>query len=393
MGAVWAGKQIEGSKDDGLITAPDYKTLNDATLTTFFRLFPHYRKFYKQARSLIEFPDGKKVYCRSLDDPLAAEGLTVGWAWGDEAGKYKLLAWHSLRSRVSLVKGPVLLTTTPYNMGWLYHDFYKLWEDKSDLDYTVVNWRSVDNPHFPREVYDAEKNRLSEAEFNRRYGGLFSRMQGLVYNVMPWHIKEEAPARADITIGGIDWGWSNPAALCIIKIHDGAYYIVDEWYEVEKQTGEIIEAAIKLQNKWGVNRWYADSANPEKIAQANTNTGLNVTAYEKKKDSITAGVGYLQGCLMDNRLFVVRGLKNTLAEFESYQYPEKNEDGRVTKDEPMPFDNHLMDAMRYAVMGFQPAKRAKPPLKQGEHTGEALRRILGHGTKPAGSGSGIDEAT
>lgn len=391
VGAVWAGRKLETCPGDGLITAPDYKTLNDATLTTFFKVFPQYRRFYKQQRSLIELPNGKKVYCRSLDNPLAAEGLTVDWAWGDEAGKYKLLAWHSLRSRVSLTKGQILLTTTPYNMGWLHQDFYKLWESDLDPDFTVVNWRSVDNPFFPRDVYEAEKTRLSPQEFSRRYEGTFSRMTGLVYNVHPSHLVDGPPARADITLGGIDWGWSNPAALIVIKIYDGAYYVVDEWYEVEKQTGEIIDAAIALQNKWGINRWYADSANPEKVAQANTNTGLNVLPFIKSKDSITAGVGYIQECLTEHRLYVTRGLKNIMSEFETYQYPEKNENGRVVKDEPMPFDNHLMDAMRYAIMGYQPAKRAKTPIKEGQHTNESVRRMLS-GNTVRGGGSGVDDS-
>lgn len=376
VGSAWAGNKIATSKENGLITAPDYKTLRDATLDTFFKIFPNYRRFYKQQKSVIEFPD-KTVFLRSLDNPLSAEGLTVGWSWGDEAGKYKLLAWHSLRSRVSLTKGQILLTTTPYNMGWLYNDFYLPWQNNSDPDFKVVTWASVENPYFPRDVYDAEKKRLPAAEFRRRYEGVFARMQGLVYNLAPHHIADPFDMRADITIAGIDWGWSNPAAIVIMKIYRGAYYVVDEWYEVEKTTGQIVEQAIKMQNDWGVNRWYADSANPEKIAEANDGTGLNVLPFEKKKDSLMAGVLYINQCMLENRFFVFRGLRNVMAEFETYQYPEKDENGYIRKDEPMPFNNHLMDAMRYAVWGYQPAKRAKPPINRNEpNASQALRRLL-----------------
>ena len=90
VGAVWAGNKLNTSKGDGLITAPDYQTLRDATLATFFKIFPEYRKFYKEQKHVIEFPEGKKIYLRSLDDPLSAEGITVDWIWADEAGKYKL---------------------------------------------------------------------------------------------------------------------------------------------------------------------------------------------------------------------------------------------------------------------------------------------------------------
>lgn len=374
VGSIWAGKKIQECSGNGLITAPDYKTLHDATLDTFFSIFPAYRQFYKQQKSIIELPD-KTIFLRSMDDPLSAEGLTVDWAWGDEAGKYKLMAWHSLRSRVSLKKGQILLTTTPYNMGWLYQEFYKPWSEGTDKDLTVVSWASVDNPHFPPEVFEAEKKRLRPEEFKRRYEGQFARMQGLVYNLQSWNIIDPKELKAQYTIGGIDWGWSNPAAITIVKIVDGAYYVVDEWYETGRTTGQLIEQAIKMQNTWGVNRWYADSANPEKIAEATTNTGLSVFPCEKKKDSITQGVSHINDLMMENRFFVFRGLKNTLSEFETYQYPEPDDNGQVKKDEPMPFNNHLMDAIRYAVTGYQPAKRVRVPTGE-SYTSGAIRNLL-----------------
>ncbi len=373
VGAAWAGYKIATSQGNGLICAPDYKTLHDATLDTFFKIFPTYRKFYKEQKSIISLPD-KTIFLRSLDDPLSAEGLTVDWFWADEAGKYKLLAWHSLRSRVSLTKGQGLLTTTPYNMGWLYNELYLPWQNKTDKDFTVVSWASVENPYFPQEVYDAEKKRLRPEEFKRRYEGGFSRMQGLVYNLQSWHIVDDVPERADYTLAGIDWGWTNPAAIIVIKFYQGQYTIVDEWYEVGQTTGKIIDKAIELKNKWGINRFYADAANPEKIAEANINTGLNVLAYEKKKDSISFGVSHINNLLLENGLQVKRGLKDTIAEFESYQYPEPDGSGLIKKDEPMPFNNHLMDAMRYAIMGYMPAKRVKIPVES--YTQESIRRML-----------------
>lgn len=370
VGAVWAGDKIANIEGDGLITAPDFQTLRDATLSTFFGLFPNYRKFYKEQKHIIEFPNGKKVYLRSLDDPYSAEGLTVSWAWGDEAGKYKIAAWHSLRSRVSLVKGPVFLTTTPYNLGWLYEEFYQRWEKKLDDDLGVYQWDSVDNPAFPREVWEAEKGRLSPAEFDRRYRGRFARMQGLVYSPSALCFIDEAPKRADIMLGGIDWGWTHHAALIAINVYQGRVTLVDEWYQTKKTTPEIIQAAIEMQNKWGINRWYADSANPEKIAEANNNTGLFVVGYEKTAGSINAGVDYIRGLMLENRFFMLRGLTNTKDEMDLYQYPEKPN----PKDDPIPENNHLMDAMRYPIMGYQPAKRVQIP--QLSFTQDSVRRML-----------------
>lgn len=381
VGAVWAGNKIANTEGDGLITAPDFATLRDATLSTFFKIFPQYRKYYKEHKAIIEFPTGKKVYMRSMSDPFSAEGLTVGWVWGDEAGKYKRAAWSSLRGRVSLVKGPIFFTTTPYNMGWLYEDFYQQWERKADPDLAVFQWDSIDNPAFPKEVWDAEQKRLSKAEFDRKYRGRFARMQGLVYNPSALCFIDKIPERFDVVLGGIDWGWTHHAALVVVGVYQGNYYVIGEWYKTQQTTPQIIEACIGLQNQFHINRWYADSANPEKIVEASTNTGLTVYPYEKKPNSINARIDQIRGLMLDNRWFCLRGLPNIKDELDLYQYPEKVS----PKDEPIAENNDALDSMSYAICGYQPAKRTSvKPV--GSYTELSVRRMLGgeHGKRTTG---------
>lgn len=356
LGAYWAGMQMikMGKNGQGLIVAPTVKILQQATLPKFFKEFP-VQRFYKEQKGQILFPDGRIIWIRSADNPYGLESMTLDWVWGDEAGNFSLLVWTILRSRTAIRKGKILFTTTPYNMGWLYQDFYLPWKEGKDKDLSVFTWASIDNPYFPKDFFEKEKERLRPEEFNRRYLGEFTRMAGLVYQLHNNHIIQPKELRADITLGGIDWGYTNPAALIIIKYFDGTWYIVDEWYEVGKTTREIIEAAIKLQNKWGVNRWYADSANPEKIAET-TGSGLYVLPYEKEKDAITAGISLIQQEINENRFFVFNNCKNTLTEFESYHYPEEVE-GRQVKDLPEPYNNHIMDAMRYAIHSYRPIRR------------------------------------
>ena len=353
VGAYWTAKQIEEQDGDGIIAAPTYKMLQQATLPTFFRELPYYRQFYKEQKGIIELPN-KNIYIRSADNPFSMEGITARWAWLDEAGLMPLLAWTVIRSRTSLHRGKVFITTTPYNMGWLYQDFYLPWKQGNDNDLKVITWASVDNPYFPPDFFEKERKRLSKEEFQKRYLGEFSRMQGLVYELHNWHTVEDMPANFEAVIGGVDWGFTNPAALSVIGIRDGRYYILDEWYEVGKTTPEIIEAMKNLQDRWQIRRWYADSANPEKIQEANHNTGLYVIPFEKKKDSITAGVSRIQQLFRENLIQIHKRCKNALIELESYHYPERV-DGDLAKEEPYPENNHYMDAMRYAICGFSPA--------------------------------------
>lgn len=377
VGSYWAGKKIVDCKGNGMIVGPTYKMLQQATMPTFFQQFPQYRKFYKEQKSVIEFPNNKLVFIRSMEEPLSAEGITADWIWGDEAGQYPLLAWTILRSRVSMNKGQIFFTTTPYNMGWLYRDFYIPWKEGRDKDLSVFTWASVDNPYFPQEVFEAEKKRLRAEEFKRRYCGEFSRMEGLVYQLHQWHIIEPIEGlRSDITLGGIDWGWTNPAALIVIKYYDGKWYVVDEWYETGKTTKEIAENAIRLQNKWGVNRWYADSANPEKIVEASTGTGLYIAPYDKGKNALQAGISYIQQEINEGRFSIYNTCRNALNEFETYHYPELDSAKQPKMDIPIPEDNHLMDCIRYAIHGYQPARRFAISVPTLPTSADAVRRLL-----------------
>lgn len=376
LGAYWSAKQIVDCKGDGLICAPTYKILQQSTIPKFFKEFPPYRKYYKEQKGQIEFPNGKVVYVRSMDDPYGVEGMTLDWVWGDEAGRFSVLAWIILRSRTSVTRGKILFTTTPYNMGWLYRDFYLPWKEGRDPDLSVFTWASVDNPYFPADFAEKEKSRLRAEEFNRRYLGEFTRMEGLVYQLHQWHvIKPIEGLRSDITLGGIDWGWTNPAALAVIKYFDGKWYWVDEWYKTGKTTKEIAEAAIALQNKWGVNRWYADSANPEKIVEASTGTGLYIVGYDKGKNALQAGISYIQQEINEGRFFIFDTCKNALNEFETYHYPEDVSDQRKA-DIPVPEDNHLMDCARYAIHGYQPARKFAIAVPVIPTVADSVKRLL-----------------
>ena len=158
VGAFWSAKKIQDFPEgNGIIAAPSYKILNQSTLDKFFTHFSVLRPYYKQQKGEIELPTGGKVFIRSMDEPWGAEGITAHWAWADEAGQMHRNAWTVLRARVSTTRGQVFMTTTPYDLGWLYQDFYLPWQKGEDPAYSVFNWRSIDNPYFPPDYFEAER--------------------------------------------------------------------------------------------------------------------------------------------------------------------------------------------------------------------------------------------
>jgi len=312
---------------------------------------------------VIEVPGSAPIYIRSTENANVIEGMTLRWIWADEAGQMKLEAWINFQGRLSILKGNFLATTTPYTLNWLFLDFYEQWK-KGNSDYLVVQYRSCDNPYFPKEEYDRVKLTMDPRTFRRRYDGLFEKMEGLVYEdlIPSVHYIEPANIIFKEVIGGIDWGFSNPAAVAIIGITaDNAFYVIDEYYMSGKTTGEIIEKLKYFQTKYKIRFWYPDNAEPDRLEEMRR-SGVYPRDIDKSSGSITSGINALRDFIRQNRLFVFNTCRNTMEEFGLYHYPTSST--KTEKEDPIKEDDHLMDAIRYAIYTYSPQTVVRPIIKR-----------------------------
>jgi phage terminase large subunit len=346
-GAVWANIQIDKDKGDGVIIANDSKMLDQSTMPKLFEINPILRRYYKQHRGVIELPNKRRIYIRSAERPESIEGFTADWAWLDEAGKYKIAVWINIQARVAIKKGQVFITTTPDALNWLYTDFYKRYLD-NDHDFKIVQWKSIDNPYFGKEEYERAKRILAPAVFRMRYEGTFEKMQGLVYNITHEHYVEPFEVKFQDCIAGVDFGWVNPSAVSVIKYsNDGVFYIVDELYQEHITTEELIEKCKLLRDKYKITKFYPDPAEPDRIEEMRR-AGLYVR--DVKKD-ITAGITEIQSLFLQHKIKVFKTCKYHIDELNTYHFEELQEE-KNQKEKPVPFNNHLMDCIRYALTTF-----------------------------------------
>ena len=354
LGAHWAGlKATENPGKDGIIVAPSYKILQQATLRKFFDVFPNVAKYYKGQREVIELPNGTKIWIRSADNPYGIEGISPMWWWFDEGGQASQVAWTVLRSRVSMTGGQGLITTTPYNVGWLFKEFYIPWKDGIDKNLSFFTWRSIDNPAFSKEFYEAERSRLRPEEFARRYEGRFEKMSGLVFDITQESIIDpiDIMAKADTRIMGVDWGYENPAGILVLYLYDKKWYIVDEWKFAHRTTKEIIQVMKNKLSEHHINLVYADPAEPDRIEECRRE---KFSMMETNKD-IQGGISKIQQLINEKRLFVFNNCKEFISEASMYHYPEIKDDLKMDiKDVPMKINDHLMDCMRYVIHSYEP---------------------------------------
>lgn len=358
LGANWSEKKIQEMPDkNGIIVAPTYKILQAATIRKFFETAPYYRKYYKEQKGEIVLPKGGTVYIRSADNPLGIEGITAHWVWLDEGGMCSPLTWTVLRSRVSMTGGQVLITTTPYNMGWLYTDFYLPFTNKQDDQLSFFTWKSIDNPYFSKEFFDAESRRLSPQEFARRYKGEFQKMSGLVWDLPSEQIIrpiDNLIHKAEARILGIDWGFRNPAAIIVAYLYDNAWYVVDEWKQSEKITAEILQVASNRLKEHHAVRVYPDPAEQDRIEEAKR---ANLPVYDSSND-VVGGINYINQLIKEKRFFIYETCVETLSEINMYHYPEPKpgEEAKAQKELPEKFNDHLMDSLRYAIYSYPHVK-------------------------------------
>lgn len=387
-GAVWARNKMQAFGEfNGLISAPTYKILQQSTMDKLFSLFPELRRFYKEQKQVIELPTGGHVFIRSADQPLGIEGMTIHWGWLDEYGQSPRLAWTVCRSRVSITRGQLMITTTPYALNWLYEDVYEPWLKHEDIDIGFFTWPSIRNPYFDKDHYRKEKKRLSPEEFQRRYVGEFTRMEGLVYGDFTSDlIVEPQVVKPIYTFAGFDFGYTAPAAILVIqKDKDGHYWVVDEFYKTGKTQEELNKECLFYQAKYKVERWYPDIAEPDRIASMRK---IGLFCVEEKKDLI-AGMDKVRALFRQKRLHIFKNCRNLIDELQVYHFKEgKEEEPEKTKD-------HACDALRYAIvsekgilkaetMGTKVAKKkAQDPMRFGVD----LEKIIKENLKFQGMGT------
>lgn len=238
FGPPWLLREIqEQGPGDYLIATPTFTLLELKCLPEFKWLFESTMKLGKYVggpvRKFTFTPEGANrlfgywpsipttVYFGHAQDPDSLESGTFKGAWLDEAGqkKFRRASWEAIQRRLSLNQGRVLLTTTPYDLGWLKSEFYDRHE-RGEPDVEVVNFESIDNPAFPQAEWDRMLNSLPAWKFNMFYRGRFTRPAGLIFDCFDeaQHVipRFEIP-EAWMRFQGSDFGGVNTAALFLAE--------------------------------------------------------------------------------------------------------------------------------------------------------------------------------
>ncbi len=283
----------------------------------------------------------------SVQERGKGRGLANDFIVCDEVSSYRnfWVGWDEVLSPTLIDrKGSAMFISTPKGFNHFY-DLYNI-QDK-DTNYKSYHFTSYDNPHIPHDELEREKLSKGEDVFAQEYLADFRKQSGLVYKEFSRdrHLIDELPTVFDEYIAGIDFGFTNPAAVVHIKRdRDDNYFVVDEWYK----TGRTEEQIAEYVRSCHFNKVYPDPENPSAIEVLNSK-GIAVVEVTKGKDSITAGINRVRQLLKTNKLKIHRSCVNLISEFETYAYAEKRKEGNENEN-PVKDHDHILDALRYALM-------------------------------------------
>jgi phage terminase large subunit len=164
-----------------------------------------------------------------------------------------------------------------------------------------------------------------------------------------WRICEQMPNGE--TFYGLDFGYRNPTAIVKVKLYDNALYVKELLYQSNLTTNDLADLMPSLGIAPG-DEIFCDAAEPKSIEELHR-CGWNVKPADK---DVYAGIMKVKSL----PLFVHAGSVNLMHELKSYKW-KTDKDGTVIDKEPVKLNDHIVDAMRYAVF----TKLKQPALTWG----------------------------
>ena len=265
-----------------------------------------------------------KITLRGWESIESLRGQKFDFLVLDEVAMFRnfWVGWHEvLQPALIDNRGDALFISTPKG----YNHFFDLYEmENKNEDYKSFRYTTYDNPYMPQDEVNNAKREITEDRFAQEYLADFRKTEGLVYKGFnrdrhTYDSRDAKPDPVDI-IEGLDFGWTNAmASITIERGRDGIFRIDNEWYKTERTTKDLIEEHLNYAKPHSI---YPDPAEPDRIEEIRR-AGFRCVDVKKGKDSIKAGIEAIQGLIIQGRFLINKNCVNTIAEIESYHYPDK----------------------------------------------------------------------
>ena len=305
----------------------------------------------------IRFSNGSEIIFIGLDEETKLLSLNgIGAIFIEEAYEVPkpIVEQLNLRLRGKTQNQQIIMAFNPISANHWLKEFC----DNPPSSFMFVHSTYKDNPFLNAEyIQQLEELYVRNPAKARVFcdGEWGVDAEGLV--ITNWS-KEEFDAMELAAAGlehraGIDLGWVDKTAI-IDSLYDAdnkTIYVFNEFYKSGCQLSDIAFALGEMNLK--KTKIFVDSAEPRSI-QFFRNEGFNTVPCSKGKDSVKAGLMFLQDC----KIIVHPKCHNFITELENFSYIKSKQTGEWTEETTHEW-SHAIDACRYAYSDIYTNRKLK----------------------------------
>ncbi|MCR1794885.1 PBSX family phage terminase large subunit [Leptospira sp. id769339] len=341
--SVWRQTLLPCLKDMGFVRGRDY----DLNETEF----------------LIQFSNGSEIYAAGLDDSDRVEkimGTEFNTIFLNEATQLSFATYQKVKTRLSHVRegltNKFIVDCNPRNrFHWIYR-YFVLRQDpetgealpRARMDrISRRHWTPLDNPFISAE-YKEMLSELSGVERDRLYLGEWVDTEGLVYAGFESTIVEpfEIPKHWD-SAGAVDFGYTNPFVFLWLYYDKSneTWYLADEYYVREKTVRAHCEELKKTKRP---NLFIVSDHDAEDRATM-AECGFPTISADKDVSTGIQAVLKLLFSTKGVKLRIFRSCVHIIEELSVYSW-ETAKEGKNSKEIPVKYLDHALDALRYFAL-------------------------------------------
>lgn len=283
---------------------------------------------HNKTDAIYTFENGTYIEFFGLEDHDRAKGPGRDILFCNEANLLSKALFDQLDMRTRF---KVITDLNPSDFDiWCYH--------LADSDEAIkVHSTYRDNTHLPEAQRRVIEGYQHADPMMWKVFGLGERGASQEQIYTHWKLVDNVPQGE--VFYGLDFGYRNPTAMVRVTLADDALYVHEVYYESGITTGELTSIIPdKVPDPYS--EIYCDAAEPKTIEEL-YRQGLNVKPADK---DVYAGIMKVKSL----PLFVTSSSINLIHELKKYKW-KTDMNGKVIDKEPVKMDDHLVDAMRYAV--------------------------------------------
>lgn len=358
-----AAQHQQGSR--GIIVAPTYPMLRDATLPELMRWLPRHWIERKREHPQIDIylKNGSEIAFRSADNPDSLRGPNRAWGWFDEPRNIKTREAFDIVYAQLRPTRKFWLTTTP---AGIYHWLYELFVDDPIPNSAVINVRTIENPYLPAEYERGLRAQYTGTFAAQELDAAWVSFEGLIYDTFSLenNVSEDAEYDPALPVWwGVDDGYAlgsgpgsagyHPRAIVLAQqTPTGGVNVFAEYYEALRLPEQSIDEVLSWPYE-APQLALVDSSAAELRQRMVTRNIFNGGATHRVSEGVKVVRRFVQDGNGQSLLRIHPRCTNLIREMQTYRYDDRSRVANAGEPKPLKIDDHAVDALRYLLWQFR----------------------------------------